>query len=75
MIRSHMRKRDKLLRSHIKAKNPSRKVSLYNEYKTIRNTVIELTRKSKLSFYKAYFSANSKNLKKKYGKAYKILST
>ena len=63
-IRSHMRRRDKLLRSHIHAKAAVRKASLYDKYKTERNLVVELTRKSKLSFYKSYFTTNSKNLKK-----------
>jgi len=63
-IRSHMRSRDKLLRSYIKAKHPARKASFYQDYKAARNTVVELTRLSKLSFYKSYFSANSKNLRK-----------
>ena len=63
-IRSHMRRRDQLLHKYIKAKNPITKTSLHNEYKSERNTVTELTRVSKLSFYKSYFSVNSKNLRK-----------
>ena len=63
-IRSHMRRRDKLLRNHIKAKTPSTKLSLHDDYKAERNNVVELTRISKLSFYKSYFSSNSKNLRK-----------
>ena len=63
-IRSHMRRRDKLLRNHIKAKRPSTKLSIYEDYKVERNNVVELTRRSKLSFYKSYFTANSKNLRK-----------
>ena len=63
-IRSHVRRRDKLLRNHINAKTPSIKLSLYDDYKVERNNVVELTRKSKLSFYKSYFTANSKNLRK-----------
>ena len=63
-ILSQIRERDKLLSSYIKAKNPARKATIQIAYKEQRNKVVELTRKSKLSFYKSYFSANSKNLRK-----------
>ena len=59
-----MKKRDRLLSKFIKSKNPSSKASLHTEYKEVRNNVTELIRLSKLSFYKSYFSANSKNLRK-----------
>ena len=64
VIRYHMRNRDKILRKYINTKVPVRKASLHEAYKSERNNVIELTRKSKLTFYKSYFSANSKNLRK-----------
>ena len=64
LILSDMKKRDRLLSKFIKSKNPSSKASLHSEYKEARNNVTELIRLSKLSFYKSYFSANSKNLRK-----------
>ena len=37
---------------------------LFNDYKTYRNSIVELTKKSKLNYYKNYFSQNSNNLRK-----------
>jgi hypothetical protein len=45
-------------------KDSPRRSSLHTEYKTLRNTIVELTKQSKLSYYKNYFSANSSNLRK-----------
>ena len=63
-IRTSMRKRDKLLHLYMKEKNPTQKSSLHYEYKSLRNSIVELTKKSKLNYYNSYFTANNNNLRK-----------
>ena len=63
-IRKSMRRRDRLLRKYIKAKNPARKAPLHTEYKSLRNSIIQLTKQSKLNFYNDYFTSNNGNLRK-----------
>ena len=59
-----MKRRDKLLRQYINAKNTTVKLALKSEYKLLRNQIVELTKMSKNNFYKKYFSTNNDNLKK-----------
>ena len=59
-----MKRRDKLLRQYINAKNTTVKLALKSEYKLLRNQIVELTQMSKNNFYKKYFSTNNDNLKK-----------
>jgi hypothetical protein len=59
-----MKRRDKLLRQCINAKNATAKLALSTQYKLLRNQIVELTKVSKNNFYKKYFSTNNTNLKK-----------
>ena len=59
-----MKRRDKLLRQYINAKNATAKLALSTQYKLLRNQIVELTKVSKNNFYKKYFSTNNTNLKK-----------
>ena len=58
-----MKKRDKLLYkySKYKLKNSQLAITIYNEYKLIRNQVTKLKRDNKLDYYKKFF--NTINLK------------
>ena len=44
--------------------NPETKVRLNDEYKQLKNYLINTTRQSKLDYYKHYFTENSSNLQK-----------
>ena len=37
---------------------------IHNEYKTLRNQILDLTKKSKPNFYQNYFNENNSNLRK-----------
>ena len=63
-IRTSIRKRDKLLNLYTKEKKPITKSTLHYEYKSLRNSIVELTKQSKLNFYNRYFTANNNNLRK-----------
>ena len=43
-------RRDKLLKKIIRTKDESRKQIIHNEYKRLRNQILDLTRKSKQQF-------------------------
>ena len=62
-IITSIKKRDKLLNQYIKTKNLMVKQTILNQYKHYRNSIVDLIKKSKLIFYKNYFTQNSKNLK------------
>ena len=49
-ILTSIRRRDKLLKKFIRTKNQIRKQIIHNEYKTLRNQILDLTRKSKQNF-------------------------
>ena len=59
-----IRRRDKLLRLYIKTEG-NHKEEIHNEYKRIRNKIIDLIRKSKKNHFKNLFIENTKNAKKK----------
>ena len=63
-ILTSIRRRDKLLKKYIRTKNPIRKQIIHNEYKLLRNQILELTRTSKKNFYQNYFNENNNNLRK-----------
>ena len=64
-IISMMEKRDKLLRKSNRLKrNTDNWTNVRNEYKIIRNKVVDLTFRSKLNFYNSYFTTNNGNLRK-----------
>ena len=58
------RRRDKLLKKITRTKNQCRKQIIHNEYKTLRNQILDLTKKSKQNFYQNYFNENNTNLRK-----------
>ena len=64
-ILSMMDKRDKLLRksNRLKRNNPAW-VTARNEYKVIRNKIVDMTFRSKQNFYNSYFTTNNGNLRK-----------
>ena len=45
-------------------KESPRRTSLHTEYKNLRNTIVELIKQSKISYYNNYFSVNNNNLRK-----------
>ena len=63
-ILTSIRRKDKLLKKFIRTKNHIRKQIIHNEYKTLRNQIIYLTRKSKHNFYQNSFNKNNTNLRK-----------
>ena len=62
-ILTSMRRRDKLFGKFIRTKNETNKMSLHNEYKNLRNRIVELIRKSKFMYYKNYFQNNTSNIR------------
>ena len=63
-ILTSIRRKDKLLKKFIRTKNKSRKQIIYNEYKTLTNKILDLTKKSKQNCYQNYFNENNTNLRK-----------
>ena len=59
-----MKKRDKLYKQMIKAKNKQQKLIKHESYKKYRNKIIELIRQSKQTYYQHHFEQNKKNSKK-----------
>ena len=58
------KRRNKFLKNFIRAKNQCRTQIIHNEYKTLRNQILDLTRKSKDNLYKNYVNENNTNLRK-----------
>jgi len=59
-----IKRRDRLLKQYIKAKNIIVKSATYTEYKKLRNEIVKLIQTSKNNFYANYFHVNNKNLRK-----------
>ena len=59
-----IKRRDKLLRKYISAKDPIRKDQLHTDYKNLRNEVVAIIRRSKTLHYQKYFTENAGNIKK-----------
>ena len=53
-----------IFKRYIKCKDKQSKGQLNNEYKTLKNEIIALTRKSKKDYYSQYFTENKQNLQK-----------
>ena len=64
VIRSSIKRRDKLLRKFIKPKDEVLKDELYSTYKTLRNKIVSLTRVGKKLHFQKYFTENCKDIKK-----------
>ena len=61
-IRISIRRREKLYRKFIKAKDEAIKKEYHNQYKDLRNRILNLCRQSKNNYYQIYFTENAKNL-------------
>ena len=62
-IKTSIKKRDKLFKQMIKAKNKQQKLIKHESYKKYRNKIIELIRQSKQTYYQRYFEQNKKDSK------------
>jgi hypothetical protein len=60
-IKKSMYKRDKILQKFLKAKDATVKINLHSQYKTYRNSIVNLIRVSKQNYFSHYFLQNSKN--------------
>ena len=63
-ILTSISRKNKLYKKYSKTKDEHRKKQIFEEYKIIRNLVNELTRKSKKSYYQAYFTEHKDNIQK-----------
>ena len=61
-ILTSIRKKDKIHKKSLKAKDQGRKEALNQEYKIYKNLLTNITRKSKENYYKQYFKDNKNNL-------------
>ena len=59
-----IKRRDKLLKKYINAKDPIRKDQLHTDYKRLRNEVVAIIRRSKKMHYQKYFTENASDIKK-----------
>ena len=60
-ILTSIRKKHKIHSTFLKAKDQTRKEALNQEYKTYKNLLTNITRKSKENYYKQYFRDNRNN--------------
>ena len=58
-----MKKRDKLYKQMINAKNKQHKLIKHESYKKYRNKIIQLIRQSKQTYYQYHFVQNKKDSK------------
>ena len=63
-ILNSIKRRDKILRKCIEAKDPARKETLRTEYKILRNRITHIINESKKTHYLHYFAENCNNIKK-----------
>ena len=63
-ILNSIKRRDKLLRKYIEAKDPTRKEELRTEYKTLRNRITYIICNSKKNHFQQYFAENCDNIRK-----------
>ena len=62
-IQDKIKKREKLRRKFIKAKDKTTRDKYHSEYKEIRNQIVTLCREKKKEYYQNYFTNNSKDLR------------
>lgn len=83
-ILQSMHTRDRLLKQCMKEKDQHKKVETHSKYKTLRNSIVNMIRKSKIEYFKEYFLKHRSNLRKtwdgiksiiKLNKANKSIST
>ena len=63
-IRNSIKRRDKLLRKYIKAKDETIKEELHARYKNLRNRIVSMIRQSKKLHYQKYFTENANDIRK-----------
>ena len=63
-IRTQIKKRDKVHKKFLRAKDNERKKELFKTFKEIRNKIVALCRASKKAYYRKFFAENSDNAKK-----------
>ena len=63
-IRNSIKRRDKLYKKFIKAKNEDSRNFYHITYKELRNQIVNVCRQSKNNYYQHYFMENANNLKK-----------
>ena len=74
-IKTSIKKRDKLYKQMIKAKNKQHKLIKHESYKKYRNKIIELIRQSKQTYYQRYFEQNKKDSKTIWQGIHEIISS
>ena len=74
-IKTSIKKRDKLYKHIIKAKNKQQKSIKHESYKKYRNKKIELIRQSKQTYYQSYFEQNKKDSKTIWQGIHEIISS
>ena len=62
-IRNSMKRRDKIYKKYIKAKNNESKSEYENQYKVLRNQIVKLCRDSKNTHFQNFFFHNADNAK------------
>ena len=67
-ILANIHERDKLYHAVTNARDPTRKSTLFSEFKKKRNEILTATRKSREEYYAQFFQENKNNIKK-HGKA------
>ena len=63
-ILNSISRKNKLYNKYSKIKDQLRKQQVFEEYKSLRNIINELLRKSKKSYYESFFAEHNKNIKK-----------
>ena len=53
-LQEEIRRKDKLLKKFIRTKKQIRKQLIHNEYKILRNQILDLRKKSKQNFYQQF---------------------
>ena len=62
-IRNNIRKRERLYKNFVNAKNPQTKDEYHKKYKELRNEIVTQCRESEKTYYQKYFKENSDNIK------------
>ena len=63
-ICNSIKRRDKLLRKYIKAKDDTIKEDLHARYKILRNQIVSIIRQSKKLYYQKFFTENANDIRK-----------
>ena len=63
-ILTNCKHRDRIHHEYCKTKDPTKKSTIFSEYKIIRNSIVQEIRQSKISYYREYFSKHNKDIRK-----------